>query len=83
MKGSATTSRLSTRKGCRVVARRFAPHDLDNNECPHFPGRIEATEKLCTTPFSSNERQGSRTTGEAIPVDRVVEILRKYNAVKK
>ena len=59
--------------------------DLDNNEAsPLFQAVIEATEEaVYNSLLKATTVKGHRATGEAIPVDRVVEILRKYNMVKK
>lgn len=59
--------------------------DLNNNDAsPLFLAVIEATEEaIYNSLLKATTVKGHRTTGEAIPVDRVVGILRKYNAITK
>ncbi len=59
--------------------------DLDNNEVsPLFMAVIEATEEaVYNSLLKATTVKGHRMTGEAIPIDRVVDILKKYNAVRK
>ncbi len=59
--------------------------DLDNNDVsPLFQAVIEATEEaVYNSLLKATTVKGHRMTGEAIPVERVVEILKKYNAARK
>ena len=56
--------------------------DLDNNEVsPLFQAVIEATEEaVYNSLLKATTIKGHRTTAEAIPVDRIIAILKKYNA---
>ena len=59
--------------------------ELNNNDAsPLFLAVIEATEEaIYNSLLKATTVKGHRVTGEAIPVDRVVEILGKYNAITK
>jgi D-aminopeptidase len=62
-----------------------ALQDLNNNDAsPLFLAVIEATEEaIYNSLLKATPVKGHRMTGEAIPVDQVAGILRKYNAIKK
>lgn len=78
---------FSTAASVRRVgrARVRQSEDLSNNDVsPLFQAVIEATEEaVYNSLLRATTIKGHRATGEAIPVDRVVEILRKHNAMKQ
>jgi D-aminopeptidase len=59
--------------------------DLNNDDVsPLFQAVIEATEEaVYNSILKATSIKGHRATAEAIPIDRVAEILRKYNAATK
>ena len=49
---------------------------------PLFLAVIEATEEaIYNSLFRATDVRGARTTVEALPIDRTLEILRRYNAL--
>jgi D-aminopeptidase len=47
-----------------------------------FQGVVEATEEaIYNSLFKATTTEGHRGTVEALPLDRVMEVLRKYNAL--
>jgi D-aminopeptidase len=77
---------FSTAQSVRRVRTRNAPVQVDDllnaSSSPLFEATVEATqEAVYNALFKATTMTGRGQTIEAMPVDRVVEILRKYNAL--